>query len=111
MADGCLTDISDGQTSDIRPGPPSCGSTKGGGWIRREEADSADEENKPVYIDDIGNTTEWSPIDIDNAISAQPEPVKEVKPQPLEKKPAKTAIKEAMQKLEPDYDISIKVPD
>lgn len=75
------------------------------------ETDSADEENKPVYIDDIGNTTEWSPIDIDNAISAQPEPEKEVKPQPLEKKPAKTAIKEDMQKLEPDYDISIKVPD
>lgn len=76
-----------------------------------EEVDSADGENKPVYIDDIGNTTEWSPIDIDNAISAQPEPVKEVKPQPLEKKPAQTAIKEDMQKLEPDYDISIKVPD
>ena len=76
-----------------------------------EEVDSADEENKPVYIDDIGNTTEWSPIDIDNAISAQPEPVKEVRPQPLEKKPAQTAIKEDMQKLEPDYDISIKVPD
>lgn len=76
-----------------------------------EEVGSADEENKPVYIDDIGNTTEWSPIDIDNAISAQPEPVKEVRPQPVEKKPAQTAIKEDMQKLETDYDISIKVPD
>ena len=43
VADGCLTDISDGQTSDIRPGPLSCGSTKGGGWIRREEADSAEQ--------------------------------------------------------------------
>lgn len=42
------------------------------------ETDSADEENKPVYIDDIGNTTEWSPIDIDNAISAQPEPEKKL---------------------------------
>ena len=56
------------------------------------------------YIDNIGNTTEWSPIDVEEELQ---------NPQGKEEPKASetTTVKPDMELIEDDYEINIKVPD
>ena len=80
------------------------------GWAEPEEMQSekpepeAQAKENVKYIDNIGNTTEWSPIDVEEELQ---------NPQGKEEPKASetTAAKPDMELIEDDYEINIKVPD
>ena len=62
-------------------------------------------EKPPKYIDNIGNTTEWSPIDVENMLQSDTDYAEAV--ETVESAP----VKADMELIEDDYEINIKVPD
>ena len=87
-----------------------------------DESESASDDDgslQVAYIDDIGNTTEWSPIDIEKAMEqpapkAAPNKASQPAAEPQHHHHHRASAVNAgadMQQLDTDYDIDIKVPD
>ncbi len=70
-------------------------------------------EKQVQYVDDLGNTTEWSPIDVEAVEETENygEPQQEPEPAEVEEPEPKPVMSQEMQTIENDYDIDIKVPD
>ncbi len=79
---------------------------------RPEPVDNIDEK-QVQYVDDLGNTTEWSPIDVEAVEETENygEPQQEPEPAEVEEPEPKPVMSREMQTIENDYDIDIKVPD
>ena len=71
------------------------------------------EEKQAQYVDDLGNTTEWSPIDVEAVEETEnyEEPQQEPGPAEVEEPEQQPVMSQEMQTIENDYDIDIKVPD
>ena len=80
-----------------------------------EEPESVDniDEKQVQYVDDLGNTTEWSPIDVEDIEETEnyEKPQQEPEPAEVEEPEPQPVMSQEMQTIENDYDIDIKVPD